>query len=142
MDEEDIRVIMGLFDGIGDKLIKQSKITLKIYQKLTIAEANAIYAIGIEEPKTMKQLAETLDVAVSTPTRTVDRLVEKGYANRTVGTKDRRQVLIELTPKGKKLFVEMDEEGLEIIKKMLINLQDEEIEAFKNILLKVRDSME
>ncbi len=29
----------------------------------------------------MKQIAETLGVAVSTLTRTIDRLVEKGFAN-------------------------------------------------------------
>lgn len=143
MNDNEVRTIMALLDEIGDKLMKISQeALLNIYENLTIAEANAIYVIGQDKPKTMKQIAEALGVAVSTPTRTIDRLVEKGFVNRTVGTKDRRQLLIELTPKGKILFKEMDKEGLEMTKNMLKNLKDEEIEAFKTILLKVRDNIE
>ncbi|PAV05272.1 MarR family transcriptional regulator [Methanobacterium bryantii] len=54
---------------------------------------------------------------MSTPTRTIDRLLEKGFVNRKVGEKDRRKLLIELTPKGKKLLVDIDKENLEITKK-------------------------
>ena len=89
----------------------------------------------------MKQIAETLGVAVSTPTRTVDHLIEKGLVNRSVGKKDRRQLLIELTPKGKKLVEDMDEEGLNMTRKMLENLEDEEIESLKNILLKISENI-
>jgi DNA-binding MarR family transcriptional regulator len=143
MNDDDIRIIMGLLDEIGDKLMKISQeALLNIYENLTIAEANAIYVIGPDEPKTMKQIAEALGVAVSTPTRTIDRLVEKGFVNRTVGTKDRRQLLIELTPKGKELLEEMDKEGMEMTKNMLKNLSGEEIEAFKSILLKVSENIE
>ena len=104
MKNDDVRIVTALFDEMNNKLMKTSQETLlKIYKNLTIAEANAIYAIGPDGPKTMKQIAETLGVAVSTPTRTIDRLLEKGFVNRTVGKKNRRQLLIELTPKGKRI---------------------------------------
>ncbi|PAV05270.1 MarR family winged helix-turn-helix transcriptional regulator [Methanobacterium bryantii] len=143
MNDEDIRIVTALFDVINNKLSKASQETLlKIYKNLTIAEASAIYAVGPEEPKTMKQIAETLGVAVSTPTRTIDRLLEKGFVNRKVGEKDRRKLLIELTPKGKKLLVDIDKENLEITKKMLNGLKDEEIEKFKEILFKISENIE
>ncbi len=143
MNDEDIRIVTALFGEINSKLRKSSQETLlKIYKNLTIAEANAIYAIGPDEPKTMKQIAETLGVAVSTPTRTIDRLLEKGFVNRTVGEKDRRQLLIELTPKGKKLLEDIDKENLEITRKMLNGLKDEEIETFKKILSKISENIE
>ncbi|MEN6291068.1 MAG: MarR family transcriptional regulator [Methanobacterium sp.] len=143
MNDDDIRVVTALFDVINNKLSKASQETLlKIYKNLTIAEASAIYAIGPDEPKTMKQIAETLGVAVSTPTRTIDRLLEKGFVNRKVGEKDRRKLLIELTPKGKKLLVDIDKENLEITKKMLKGLSDEEIETFKEILFKISENIE
>ena len=104
MKNDDVRIVTALFDEMNNKLMKTSQETLlKIYKNLTIAEANAIYAIGPDGPKTMKQIAETLGVAVSTPTRTIDRLLEKEFVNRTVGKKNRRQLLIELTPKGKRI---------------------------------------
>ena len=143
MNDDDIRVVTALFGDINNKLSKASQETLlKIYKNLTIAEASAIYAVGPDEPKTMKQIAETLGVAVSTPTRTIDRLLEKGFVNRKVGEKDRRKLLIELTPKGKKLLVDIDKENLEITKKMLNGLNDEEIETFKEILFKISQNIE
>lgn len=143
MNTDDIRIVTALFDEMNSKLLKTSQETLlKIYKNLTIAEANAIYAIGPDEPKTMKQIAETLGVAVSTPTRTIDRLLEKGFVNRTVGEKDRRQLLIELTPKGKELLKDIDKENLEITRKMLKGLSDEEIETFKKILSKINENIE
>ena len=143
MNDDDIRIVTALFDVINNKLSKASQETLlKIYKNLTIAEASAIYAIGPDEPKTMKQIAETLGVAVSTPTRTIDRLLEKGFVNRKVGEKDRRKLLIELTPKGKKLLVDIDKENLEITKKMINGLSDEEIETFKEILFKISENIE
>jgi DNA-binding MarR family transcriptional regulator len=143
MNNDDIRIVTALFDEINNKLRKTSQETLlKIYKNLTIAEASAIYAIGPDEPKTMKQIAETLGVAVSTPTRTIDRLLEKGFVNRTVGEKDRRQLLIELTPKGKELLEDIDKENLEITRKMLKGLLDEEIETFKKILSKISENIE
>ena len=143
MNDDDIRTVTALFDIINNKLSKASQETLlKIYKNLTIAEASAIYAIGPDEPKTMKQIAETLGVAVSTPTRTIDRLLEKGFVNRKVGEKDRRKLLIELTPKGKKLLADIDKENLEITKKMLNGLSDEEIETFKKILFKISENIE
>ncbi|MGF7118594.1 MarR family winged helix-turn-helix transcriptional regulator [Methanobacterium oryzae] len=143
MNNDDIRIVTALFDEMNNKLSKASQDTLlKIYKNLTIAEASAIYAIGPDEPKTMKQIAETLGVAVSTPTRTIDRLLEKGFVNRTVGKKDRRKLLIELTPKGKELLEDIDKENLEITKKMLKGLSDDEIETFKKILMKINENIE
>lgn len=143
MNNDDIRIVTNLFDEINDKLMKSSQETLlKIYKNLTIAEANAINAIGPDEPKTMKQIAETLGVAFSTPTRTIDRLLEKGFVNRTVGEKDRRQLLVELTPKGKELLEDINKENLEIIRKMLKGLSDEETETFKELLLKINKNIE
>lgn len=143
MNDEDIRIVTALFGEINSKLRKSSQETLlKIYKNLTIAEANAIYAIGPDKPKTMKQIAETLGVAVSTPTRTIDRLLEKGFVNRTVGEKDRRKLLIELTPKGKELLTDIDKENLEITRKMLKGLKDEEIDTFKEILSKISENIE
>ena len=143
MNDDDIRIVTALFGEINSKLGKASQETLlKIYKNLTIAEASAINAIGPDEPKTMKQIAEALGVAVSTPTRTIDRLLEKGFVNRTVGEKDRRQLLIELTPKGKKLLEDIDKENLEIIRKMLKGLSDEEIETFIKILSKISENIE
>lgn len=142
MNTEDIRTVTDLFDEINEKLMKTSQETLlNIYKDLTIAEANAIYAIGPDGPKTMKEIAQALGVAVSTPTRIIDRLLEKGFVNRSVGKEDRRKLLIELTPQGKKLVNDINNESLEVTKKMLKGLSPEEIETFTRILLKISENI-
>lgn len=133
---------MTLFEEIDSKLLKTIKINMNNYEKLTLAEANALYVIGPQEPKTMKQIAKALGVAVSTPTRTIDRLVEKGLVSRAVGKTDRRKLLIELTPTGRDILAEMDKEGLMVIRKMVENLEDEEIEYLKSILFKISQNLE
>lgn len=141
MNDEDLRTIMALFEEINSKLLKTIKINMNNYENLTLAEANALYVIGAQEPKTMKQIAQALGVAVSTPTRTIDRLVEKGLVSRTVGKEDRRKLLIELTSAGKDILSEMDEEGLTVIRKMVENLEDAEIESLKDILFKISHNL-
>lgn len=141
MNDEDLRTIMALFEEIDNKLLKIIKINMKNYEKLTVAEANALYVIGTNEPKTMKQIAEALGVAVSTPTRTIDRLVEKGLVKRNIGKEDRRQLLIETTHEGREILTEMDEQNLMIIKKMVENLKDKEIELLKDILIKISQNL-
>lgn len=137
MNDEDLRTILALFEEIDTKLLKIIKINMENYEKLTLAEANALYVIGTDEAKTMKQIAEALGVAVSTPTRTIDRLVEKGYVKRDIGKEDRRQLLIKSTPEGSAILEEMDKESLMVIKKMVENLQDEEVELLKDLLMKI-----
>ncbi|QOR35066.1 MarR family transcriptional regulator [Clostridium sp. 'deep sea'] len=67
---------------------------------LTLAEIGIMDAIGLNSEKTIKEIAQQLEVAVSTPTKTMDRLVKKGYIVRTTSDEDRRMVVSTLTEKG------------------------------------------
>ncbi|MEJ5254840.1 MAG: MarR family transcriptional regulator [Acidimicrobiales bacterium] len=53
--------------------------------------------------KRMSELAEALRVDASTATRTVDRLVANGLLRRTSAPDDRRVVVVEMTPAGRRL---------------------------------------
>jgi DNA-binding MarR family transcriptional regulator len=52
----------------------------------------------------MNALAEHLHLAVSTVTRVVDQLVDRGLAERHIGEKDRRVCEVALTPSGTALL--------------------------------------
>lgn len=67
---------------------------------LTMAEIGIMDAIGRHSEKTIKEIADQLEVAVSTPTKTMDRLVKKGYITRKTSDHDRRMVVSTLTEKG------------------------------------------
>ena len=139
MKEKDVIIIMNLFESIDDKIDKSTKKYLANleYERLTVAEARAIYAIGEGEPKTMKQIAETLGVAISTPTATIDKLVDKGLVIRHMGVEDRRQLLIELTDKAKKILRDMYEAYMEETRRLLQPLSEKEISLLKDMLAKI-----
>ena len=58
-------------------------------------------------PIRMGELAERLLVANSSCNRIVGRLVEGGLVRRTHGARDRREVLVDLTPNGRRLHRRM-----------------------------------
>ena len=50
------------------------------------------------------EIAERLGITNSTATGLIERLADGGYLSRAHGTKDRRQVLLRLRPKGRRLM--------------------------------------
>ncbi len=55
-------------------------------------------------PKANNELAEVQGVSISTMTRLVDPLVERGLVTRSMDPEDRRRVQLALTDSGRKLF--------------------------------------
>jgi MarR family transcriptional regulator, temperature-dependent positive regulator of motility len=69
---------------------------------LPIQEAVTVQFIGRLEPISMSELAASLGMLPNTMTGIVDRLVQRGYAERHRADNDRRIVMVKLTPKGHK----------------------------------------
>lgn len=138
MIEKEILDFLELFHRVHSKIEKNSRQVLqKDADNLTMAEAKTLFVIGSSEPKNMKQIAEALGVATSTPTAVMDRLVDKNLVARLTGTEDRRQVLVSLTDQGKALLRELDKNSLEYMKIFLEMLSQKEIAQFRNILVKI-----
>src|ERR671915_2410430 len=57
---------------------------------ISVSQCHTLEALGEHGTVTMNALAEHLHLAVSTVTRVVDQLVDKGLAERHPGQKDRR----------------------------------------------------
>lgn len=105
---------------------------------LALAEIKIMDAIGLEGEKTIKEIAEYLNVALSTPTKTMDRLVAKGYIIRETSSDDRRMVVSRLTEGGKNALLQISQIRQENIFYLLNKLTDEEKSQlnriFQNIL--------
>ena len=137
--EDDIYLLDNLIRSIVRKyeMIESKNRAFRHLTALTITEIKTIYAIGDEEPKTMKEIARALDVSVSTPTTTINRLIDKDYVNRFTGVEDRRQVLVELTKEGRKILKEIRRIKIETTEFVLRMLDEGEINSLKKILQKV-----
>ena len=70
---------------------------------VTAAQLNCIIALYDEGPLSPSQIAKIIMVKSSTVTGIIDRLEQKGFAERLRNSPDRRVVTIQLTSAGKKL---------------------------------------
>jgi DNA-binding MarR family transcriptional regulator len=56
------------------------------------------------EPQSNKQLAEWVGISTAAMSRTIEVLVVRGYVHRKPAENDRREVVLALTPQGKKKY--------------------------------------
>lgn len=91
-----------IFNGI----LKLEEKSLKKYSdfSLSIAEMHIIEKIGMSKEIRMSDLAKAIRVTLGTVTVSINRLVKKGYIERSQIVHDRRVVLIKLTSKGTAVF--------------------------------------
>ena len=60
------------------------------FKDLTYNDFHVIEAIGLREPKSMKTVANLMDVTTGTLTKAMDGLTEKGYVIRERSKQDKR----------------------------------------------------
>jgi len=86
---------------------------------------------------TAADLARELMTDTGAITRTLDRLEEKGFIQRTRSSADRRIVQVELTAKGRKLADQMTQVVINMLNHYLRGFNPEEVAQFKNFLLRM-----
>jgi DNA-binding MarR family transcriptional regulator len=110
---------------------------------LTAAQLRVLLVIYTEGPSRMSAVASYMGVAVSTATGIVDNLVKKGLALRCADPEDRRLVICELSPQGRKTISRLWSLSQGQIEKLLYGLSLEQLEMAKEvvgfILAKVND---
>jgi DNA-binding MarR family transcriptional regulator len=70
---------------------------------VTLPQFRALVVLETQGPSRLNQLAALLDVGSPTALRMVDRLVRAGLVERQTNERDRREVVIALSPAGRSL---------------------------------------
>jgi DNA-binding MarR family transcriptional regulator len=112
-----------------------------------INDASLFYSVGIvfshyPGPISMGELSRDLEVPLSTATRTMDWLVNNGYAQRLPDPNDRRIVRVELTGTGKETYQAISTFMLERVEQALDQLTPVERDSFIVLLNKVLNAFE
>lgn len=81
---------------------------------VTIQQCYALEAL-IDGPRTMNALAAEVGIHQSTLTRIVEKLANLGLVERARKEGNRRVVLVQLTPQGRKVHDDLDLEGQKVI---------------------------
>lgn len=88
-------------------------------EDVTLPQYRMLVVLDTRGPRPTSSLAAALGVAPPTATRMSDRLVRKGLVSRATNSRDRRQVLLGLTPAGRKLIEDVAAHRREEIVAML-----------------------
>jgi DNA-binding MarR family transcriptional regulator len=98
-------------DALTDALLLASRALVAVAARsiaasaadVTLPQYRALVVLSSRGPQKTSALAGALDVHPSTATRLCDRLVAHGLVARAVPPENRREVLVSLTPRGRRL---------------------------------------
>lgn len=101
---------------------------------LSQGEAHILAQLMTASPSTIKELHRGLAHKRSTLTSILDRLVERGFVTREVGTADRRTFVVALTPQGRRVATRVMRHLVELERRVLKRVTSTEILAFKRVV--------
>lgn len=102
--------------------------------EMTHAQFGIFLMLLHKKANTAGDLARELMTDTGSMTRTLDRLEEKGFVQRTRSCEDRRVVQVELTNKGKQLADRMTQVAVDMLNHHLRGFSVAEVEQFKGFL--------
>ncbi|MBQ8278961.1 MAG: MarR family transcriptional regulator [Roseburia sp.] len=109
------------------------------FNDMTYNDFHVIEAIGLQEPKSMKTVANLMKVTTGTLTKAMDGLTDKGYVIRERSKQDKRVVWVYLTEKGKAAYKHHEEFHRDMIKKAKGQLNEQETTILVYALAKLID---
>ena len=106
------------------------------------AHHRVIYFVGRSPGITVSALLATLRITKQSLSRVLGQLVEDGFINQVPGPRDRRQRLLELTPKGIELERLLTEKQRARIARAYREAGADAVEGFRKVLLGLLDPVE
>ena len=91
---------------------------------------------------TMGELSSWLMVTKGNVTGIAERLSEDGFIKRSPTPTDRRSFCVTLTPRGKKLYKEMEQEYESLLDKLFSDVSLDDSDMFTGVLAKVKEVVE
>ncbi|MFY4773951.1 MarR family winged helix-turn-helix transcriptional regulator [Metabacillus sp. RGM 3146] len=112
-------------------------ISEKVLEELTIEQYQVLRYIINHSKCRSSELSEVCGVNKSATTAMIDRLVAKGFVDRTRDESDRRGVFLASTEKGHAVFEKGEQQIEHFVSSYLNVLSEEEIETFLSVYEKI-----
>jgi DNA-binding MarR family transcriptional regulator len=114
-------------DGIVTALLTASRALVGVSarslagveESVTLSQFRTLVVLHAHGPTRLNRLAERLQVNASTALRTVDRMIAGGLVERRENQEDRREVVIELTARGRRLVDDVTDRRREAIEEVV-----------------------
>ena len=125
------------FDLLYQRLMLTRPLTAATEVEISRQETRVVMLLGSKGTTIMSDLARAANLALSSATNTVDRLVNKELVERSRVDEDRRVVQVGLSEKGKKFYDTLNDCRLEMGRNMLEALSPGEREIFLELMAKM-----
>lgn len=135
--ESQLKELISHFDVLYRRLAIARPATAASEVEISRQEIRVVVTLGSKGTTIMSDLARALNLALSTATNTVDKLVSKDLVERTRVDEDRRIVQVGLSEKGKRLHDAFQECQLAMGRTMLEALSPGEREIFLELMAKM-----
>lgn len=112
------------------------------HEELNALQLQAMIDISSEKKITMGNLSKKLYVSLPTATVFIDKLVKSGFVDRKFDFRDRRVIMLELTPAGKKILKKTLALKFKKMNALLKNISDEDKITLKRILSDVLEALD
>ncbi|OYN93362.1 MarR family winged helix-turn-helix transcriptional regulator [Enemella evansiae] len=101
--------LLTLIDRLGRLSMANERMRAELAKelKMTLHELNALIYVEYERRITPKALAQKLSMSTGSVTALIDRLTESGLVLRSPHPRDRRSVLLSLTPQGDEVMTQI-----------------------------------
>ncbi|MDF2486494.1 MAG: hypothetical protein K0R46_2662 [Herbinix sp.] len=129
------KMLVEVYDDVN--LIEEYSIKQGTFSDLSITEIHTIEAIGLYGAKTMSEASMELGITMGTLTIAVDKLIKKGYLERSRSNSDRRIVNVNLTNRGKLAYRIHEKFHLDMVKAIMLDFTLQEEEALLRALSKL-----
>lgn len=133
------KMLVEVYDDVNR--IEEYSIKKGAFSDLSITEIHTIEAVGLYGSKTMSEVSAELEITMGTLTTAVDKLIKKGYLERSRSTTDRRIVNISLTKLGKLAYRIHEKFHLDMVKAIMQDFTPEEEEVLLTALSKLNEHL-
>ncbi len=104
---------------------------------LSFAQCEALRHLIEKREMTMRELAQSLGVAAPSATALAHELVRGGYLRRTGNPRDRRQVLLESTAKGRRAAADTLRSRAQVLSHLLGELSGRDHRDLQRIFIRI-----
>jgi DNA-binding MarR family transcriptional regulator len=111
-------------------------------EELSVSQLHAVKVTHEQGPFTVSELAAALGVSPPSASTMVDRLVEKGVLSREPSRKDRRKVLVSVSPEALKKIDTIEETILHSFVDLVEKIGPKTAQMWCQVLKKVREVQE
>jgi DNA-binding MarR family transcriptional regulator len=129
------KMLVEVYDDVNH--IEEYSIKQGAFSDLSITEIHTVEAVGLYGSKTMSEIAAELEITMGTLTTAVDKLIKKGYMERSRSNTDRRIVNVTLTKRGKLAYRIHEKFHLDMVQAIILDFTPEEEEILLTALSKL-----